>query len=136
VSALFLTSLMNVSRVDIGLRVDNVATFEIVPQRTGYDSSRSALLFSRVEQELAALPGVTGVTEAAVPLLSGDNWGEGPHVQGFRCEPDADCGSSVNEIGADYFKNFGVPLIAGREFTESDRLGAQRVAIVNEAFAK
>ena len=135
-SALFLKSLMNVSRVDLGLRIDNIATFQIVPQRTGYDSVRSAVLFNRVEQEFAAMPGVTGVTAGMVPLLSGDNWGNSVHVQGFPCGPDIDCDSRYNEIGADYFKTFGVQLVAGREFTTADQLGAQRVAIVNEAFAR
>ena len=135
-SALFLKSLMNVSRVDLGLRIDNIATFQIVPQRTGYDSVRSAVLFNRVEQEFAAMPGVTGVTAGMVPLLSGDNWGNSVHVQGFPCGPDIDCDSRYNEIGADYFKTFGVQLLAGREFTTADQLGAQRVAIVNEAFAR
>ncbi|MEP6620209.1 MAG: ABC transporter permease [bacterium] len=135
-SALFLKSLMNVSRVDLGLQVESVATFDIVPQRTGYDSARSAILFNRVEQELAAIPGVTGVTDAMVPLLSGDNWGETVHVQGYQCGPDVDCGSRFNEVGADYFKTFGVKLIGGREFTTSDQLGGQKVVIVNEAFAK
>jgi predicted permease len=135
-SALFLKSLMNVSRVDLGVKVDQIATFQIVPVRAGYDSLRSAVLFNRVEQELAAIPGVTGVTEGLVPLLSGDNWGEGVHVQGYTCGPDIDCGSRFNEIGADYFKTFGVQLIAGRELTAADQLGAQRVVIVNEEFAK
>lgn len=135
-SALFLRSLINVSRVDLGLTIDHIATFQIVPQRTGDDSVRSAVLFDRVEQELAALPGVTGVTDGMVPLLSGDNWGNRVHVQGYQCGPDVDCGSRFNQIGADYFKTFGVPLLAGREFTTADRLGAQRVAIVNETFAK
>jgi predicted permease len=135
-SALFLKSLMNVSRVDIGAKVDQIATFFIMPARAGYDSTRSAVLFSRVEQELAALPGVTGVTDARVPLLSGDNWGESVKVQGFDCGPDTDCGSRYNETGVDYFKTLGVTLRAGREFTNADQLGAQRVAIVNEAFAE
>ena len=135
-SALFLRSLMNVSRVDLGVKIDQIATFQIVPQRTGYDSARSAVLFNRVEQELAALPGVTGVTDGLVPLLSGDNWGNRVHVQGYACGPDVDCGARFNEIGVDYFKTFGVPLLAGREFTTADQFGAQRVAIVNEAFAK
>jgi predicted permease len=135
-SALFLRSLMNVSRVDLGIAVDHVATFEIVPQRTGYDSVRSAVLFNRVGQELAAIPGVTGVTEGMVPLLAGDNWGNNVHVQGFQCGPDVDCNARFNQIGADYFKTFGVQLVAGREFTSADQLGAQRVAIVNEAFAR
>jgi len=113
-SALFLRSLVNVSRVDLGLKVDGIATFSIVPVRAGYDSARSAVLFDRVEQELGSLAGVTNVTEAMVPLLSGDNWGERVHVQGYECGPDVDCGSRFNEIGADYFKTFGVNLIAGR----------------------
>jgi len=135
-SALFLKSLMNVSKVDLGLKIENIATFEIVPIRAGYDSARSAVLFNRVEQELAGLPGSTSVTEGMVPLLSGDNWGNNVHVQGYNCAPDVDCNSRFNLIGTDYFKTFEVSLIAGREFTQSDQLGAQRVAIVNEAFAK
>jgi predicted permease len=135
-SALFLRSLMNVSRVDLGLRVDGIASFEIVPVRAGYDSARSAVLFDRVRQELSALRGVTGTTEAMVPLLAGDNWGNGVRVQGYDCGPDVDCGSRYNEIGSDYFTTFGVQLLAGREFNDADRLGSQRVAIVNEEFAR
>ena len=135
-SALFLKSLMNVSRVDLGLEVDHIATFEIVPRRAGYDTVRSAVLFDRVEQELAALPGVTGVTDGRVPLLSGSNWGNSVVVQGYDCGPDVDCGSRFNQIGADYFKTLGVQVISGREFTTSDREGSQRVAIINEEFAK
>jgi predicted permease len=135
-SALFLKSLVNVSRVDLGVKVSDVAGFLIEPQQVGYDSVRSAVLFTRVEQELAAIPGVTGVTSGLVPLLRGDNWGNDAHVQGYPCGPDVDCGSRFNEIGSDYFKTFGVQLKAGREFTLADQLGAQRVAIVNQAFAK
>jgi predicted permease len=135
-SALFLKSLVNVSRVNLGLQLDHVATFSIVPKRAGYDSVRSAQLFDRVEKELAALPGVTAVTDGLVPLLSGDNWGNSVHVQGYNCAPDVDCGSRYNEIGAGYFAALGVPLVAGREFTDADRLGAQRVAIVNLEFAR
>lgn len=136
VSALFLRSLMNVSRVDLGVKVDNIATFSIVPQRVGYDSARSAVLLNRVHEEIAALPGVTAVTEGMVPLMSGSNWGNSVRVQGFECDPDTDCGSRYNEIGSGYFQTFGVQLLAGREFTDGDQLGAQRVAIVNQAFAK
>jgi len=135
-SALFLKSLLNVSRVDLGVKIEQLATFSIVPQRVAYDSARSAVFLDRVEHELAAIPGVTGVTSGMVPLLSGDNWGTDVRVQGFDCGPDTDCNSRYNEIGPEYFKTLGVQLKAGREFTTSDQLGAQKVAIVNEAFAK
>jgi predicted permease len=135
-SALFLKSLMNVSRVNLGVTVDGISTFLVVPRRAGYDSARTAVLLTQVERELKALPGVSLVTGGMVPLMSGDNWGNSVRVQGYDCGPDVDCGSRFNEIGTDYFKTFGVALRAGREFTEADQLGAQRVAIVNEAFAK
>ena len=59
-AGLFIKSLMNVSRVDVGLKLDNVATFALSPGRAGYDTTRAAVYFGRVEEELAAIPGVTG----------------------------------------------------------------------------
>ncbi len=135
-SALLLKSLINVSRVDLGVQIANVSTFEIVPVRAGYDSTRSAVLFNRVEQELAALPGVTGVTDGLVPLLAGDNWGNGVRVQGFPGGPDVDNGSRFNAVGPGYFATMGVTLTAGREFTPSDEVGGAKVAVVNHAFAE
>jgi predicted permease len=135
-AGLFIKSLANVSRVDIGLVIDNVVTFTVSPIRNGYDSTRSKAFFARVEEEFAALPGVSGVTSASVPLLSGSNWGNSVRVQGFQDGPDVDDGSSVNSIGPDYFKTFGVTLLAGREFTAADERGRPPVVIVNESFAK
>lgn len=135
-AGLFLKSLVNISRTELGIQIDNVATFAIAPMRSGYDSTRAAVLYERVEQELAALPGVTGVTSAVVPLLAGNNWGTDVRVQGFECGPDVDCNSRYNGVGASYLKSLGMSLLAGREFTTADRLGSGKVAIVNEAFAR
>jgi predicted permease len=135
-SGLFLKSLVNVTRVDLGVRVDDVVTFTMSPRRSGYDSTRDGPLFQQVEEEVARLPGVTGVTSSEVPLLAGDNWGTDVYVQGFKTGPDIDNNSRFNEVGAGYFRTLGIPVLAGREFTPSDLKGAPRVAIVNQAFAK
>ncbi|MEP6778638.1 MAG: ABC transporter permease [Gemmatimonadaceae bacterium] len=135
-AGLFLKSLVNISNVDLGVHVDNVVTFGISPGRSGYDGKRSEVLFHRVEEELRAIPGVTGVTSSMVPLLAGSNWGTNVHVQGFPEGPDVDNNSRYNEIGAGYFKTLGVKMMSGREFTESDVPGGGRVAIVNESFVK
>ena len=135
-AGLFTKSLFNVSRVDLGLKVDNVITFGISPSLNGYTEERSADLFARLEDELTAVPGVTGVTASLVELLGGSNWGNDVVVEGFKAGPDTDTGSRYNEIGTDYFRTLGIPLIAGREFTRADAKGAPKVAIVNEAFAK
>ncbi len=47
-----------------------------------------------------------------------------------------DRNASYNAVGVGYFKTMGIPLIAGREFMESDADGAPKVAIVNEQFAR
>ena len=135
-AGLFLKSLNNVSRVDLGLKLDNFAVFSVAPVRAGYDTARAAVYFGRVEDELAAIPGVTGVASAVVPLLSNDNWGSDVSVQGFPGGPDVDNGSRYNEVGAGYFTTLGVTLIAGRDIEDGDIHGGSQVAIVNETFAR
>ena len=135
-AGLFIKSLQNISRLDLGIRIDNVVKFGVSPARSGYDSTRTAALYARIEQALAALPGVNGVTSSTVALLAGTNRGRSVSVQGFTKEPDTDDGSRYSNVGPSYFHVLGVPLIAGRDFTAADNAGAARVAIVNEAFAK
>jgi predicted permease len=135
-AGLFTKSLMNISRVDLGVKVDNVVTFGISPALNGYTPVRTTQLYERLEDELRALPGVTGVADALVALLAGNNWGNDVSVEGYPAGPDTDMNSRYNEIGVGYFRTLGVPLIAGREFTRGDAAGAPKVAIVNEAFAK
>ncbi|HUQ80398.1 MAG TPA: ABC transporter permease [Gemmatimonadaceae bacterium] len=135
-AGLFVRSLMNVSRVNLGMSVDNVVTFSLSPERNGYSRERSQQFFLRAQEELGAVPGVTGVTSALVGILQGNSWGNDVEVEGWRSGPDIDSNSRMNEIGAGYFKSLGVPVLSGREFTAQDRVGAPKVAIVNEAFAK
>ncbi len=135
-AGLFVKSLMNVSREDLGLQSDNVITFAISPQLNGYEDERSQVLFERVTEELDAIPGVSGVSAALVPILSGDSWGNDVLVEGFESGPDVDDNSRMNEIGPGYFSTLGVPLLAGREFAQADAEGTVPVAIVNEAFTR
>ena len=135
-AGLFVKSLKNVSTVELGVKIDHITTFRIAPGLNGYPPARRALLLQQVAEELAAIPGVTGVTTARVPLLANNNWGNGVRVEGFPHGPDIDNGSRFNAVGPDYFKVTGVQLLSGREFTAADGLGRPQVAIVNETFAK
>jgi predicted permease len=135
-AGLFIKSLRNVSQVDLGINIENVVTFGVSPARSGYDTVRTRALYARIEEELAAIPGVSGVTTSGVQILSGSNWGQGVSVEGFKKDADTDDGSRFNPVGPNYFHVLGVPLLAGRDFTASDNADAMKVAIVNEAFAK
>jgi predicted permease len=135
-AGLFIKSLMNVSRVDLGIETEHVLTFGISPELSGYTPARSGVLFRRAEEELGGIPGVTAVAAGLVPLLAGDSWGSDVSVEGFKKDADTDANSRFNEVSAGYFHAMGIPLLAGREFTAADGLGAAKVAVVNEAFAK
>jgi predicted permease len=135
-AGLFTRSLMNVSRVNLGLNADNVVMFRVSPENNGYTADRSKQFFEHLEDDLAAIPGAKGVTTGRVALLSGNNWGNSVAVQGFKAGPDTDVNSRFNEVGPDYFHTLGIPILSGREFTRADAASSSQVVVVNEAFAK
>jgi putative ABC transport system permease protein len=135
-SGLFVKSLLNVSRVDLGFTVDRVITFGLSPDLNGYSPDRARVFFQRLEGELRAAPGVTAVTMSAVPLLAGQNRTRGIAVEGFTAGPDTDSNSRYNRVGPGYFSALGIPLVAGREFTDADTVNGAKVALVNRTFLK
>jgi predicted permease len=135
-AGLFIKSLSNISRVNLGLDVENLVTFGVEPALNGYSPVQSQQMFARIEREVGAIPGVRSVSTALVPVLAGNNWDNDVSVQGFAKTPDTDADGYYNAVGPSYFGSMGVPLLSGREFTQADVVGAPKVAIVNEAFAK
>jgi predicted permease len=135
-AGLFTQSLANVARVDLGLKAESVATFGVAPVLSGYTPDRSAALFRRIEEELAALPGVVSVASSMVGVIVGDGWGGNVSVQGFEAAPDADTQTQYNEVSAGFFRTLQIPLLSGRDFSDADSAGRPEVAIVNETFAE
>jgi putative ABC transport system permease protein len=79
---------------------------------------------------------VTSATTSRVPAIAGSSSSGNMTVEGFTPKGDGDSESHFNEVGPDYFRTLGIPLIAGREFSESDRAVTPKVAIVNQAFVR
>jgi len=135
-AGLFGKSLLNVSRVDLGLKVDQVVTFTLGPQRNGYTLPRAQQLFQQVLEQLATLPGVDAVSAARVAAIGGGSSSSGIDVEGYTPPANERTGTNYNETSLGYFRTVGVPLLAGRDFTDADVAGAPKVAIVNEAFVR
>lgn len=135
VAGLFVKSLFNVYRVDLGMKTDHVISFALSPGLNGYTPERSQRLLETVEDAVAAVPGVTHVSGNVVPMLQGDNWNNSLRVEDFHASPDTDTNSSVNEVAPGYFATVGIPMLAGRDFTRTDTLTRPKVAIVNQRFA-
>src|ERR1035438_9156591 len=117
------------------MKTENVIGFSVSPALNGYQQAQTHALFERIESEMAAIPGAKGVAAALVPLIAGNNWGNDVKIAGAK-NPPADDNSRFNEIGPGFFGKMGIPLLAGREFTESDSAAGAQVAVVNETFVK
>lgn len=132
----FLKSLVNISRVDLGIRTENIITFSVSPELSGYSFERSRAFFEKLEDALAAIPGVQSAAGSLVPLISGNNWGTNVSVDGFVTGPDTDTHTMINEISPGFFSTMGIRMLAGRDFTRADHMQSGKVAIINETFAR
>jgi predicted permease len=135
-AGLFMKSLVNISRVNLGLNPDNVVTFRVSPLFNGYKPERSRQFFQDLEQSLAAQPGVMSLSGSSVPLLAGSNNNNDVLVEGFQAGLDTNISSRFTRVGPDYFRTLGIQILAGREFSQTDGNGLAKVAVVNEAFLK
>jgi predicted permease len=132
----FVRSLYNLKHVDLGLRPTNILQFAIAPQLNGYDRARILAFYQRLEDRIAALPGVVSLSGAQEPLIADSDWGSNITAEG---EPPDIAGTRHvlrNGIGPGHFSNLGIPLLKGREFTRRDSADAPKVVIVNETMAK
>ena len=135
-AGLFIVSLFNISRVELGIKTEGLMSFRISPFLNGYTNDQTRALLDQVEDGVKALPGVSSVGESTIVLLGNDGWRQNVAVEGFNPGPDDDVQTNSAFIGANYFTTIGVPLLAGRDFTRSDAGPSSKVAIVNEAFAR
>lgn len=134
-AGLFVSSLQNLGRVELGLNPDRVLGFSIAPKLNAYSALRTADLARRLTEAVAALPGVRSVSAAELPTLTDDTSGTNVAIEGAQSAP-SDTRVLYNRVGPEYFATLGIPLVAGREIAWTDDAGAPKVAIINEAMAR
>ncbi len=135
-AGLFTRSLSNITREDLGIDVDSLVTFGITAQLSSYDQAELLVLYDRMEERLAAEPGVTGVGTTAIPLFYDFSLGGNVQIEGIEPAPGADTYAAATAVGSGYFDALDVALLTGRAFTDNDGPGQPRIAIVNQAFTR
>jgi predicted permease len=134
-AGLFAQSLANVARIDLGIDVDSLVSFDVSPRSNGYGPERTLAVYDQIEQALSAQPGVAGVSSAAVPLLGGRRFGVTTSVDGFE-DGARPIEASMNLVGTGFLETVSIGLREGRGFTNADLAGPPRVALVNERFVR
>lgn len=135
-AGLFVRSLQNLRHVDLGLDPDQVTSFALDPKLNGYSPQQTAALFADLRQRLSSAPGITSVSLAEIPAFANSESTSNFSFQGYTAAPDEDTHIQENRIGPQFFATMGVPLISGREFSESDVLSAPKRAIISQSTAR
>ena len=135
-AGLFTRSLLNLRRLDPGFRSQRIVTFVVDPSLNGYELERRFAFLRQLRDDIAAEPGVVSVSMADVPLMTDSDMSHTISVAGYEPKEGENMNPNFNEVGPGFFATMGIPLLAGRDFDETDRVGARRVAFVNESFAR
>jgi putative ABC transport system permease protein len=133
-AGLFVSSLRNVAALDLGLDVDHVLVAQISQGSVGLSNAESRRLFAEFEARAAALPGVRSAA-VSVGLPFNLSWGQSVTAPG-RTLPKLQTNPLQYIVTPGYFDALGIRLIAGRVFTNADRVGAAPVMVINETMAR
>jgi predicted permease len=133
-AGLFVRSLRNLRDVDTGFNPDQLLTFRVDPRLSGYDGNRIAAVYRELLVRLSAIPGVRGVTFARHPQLGGGHRSDAVGIVGGSEAERHNV--PIDLVGPDFFATMQLPLIVGRAFTTRDDSRLQRVAIINQTFAR
>lgn len=135
-AGLFIRTLYNLQRVELGFNKNNLLVFKLQPEQGGYEDERLLSLYQQLFNRMDRLPGVRAATFAKVELVSDDNFFTTVLLPG-ETEPTAGKHETMRQIVREnYFGTMEIPLVRGRVFSAQDDERAPRVAIVNQTFQR
>jgi putative ABC transport system permease protein len=131
---LFTQSLRNLLTDDPGFRAKDVLIAGLDFTRLQIPTDRRGAYHRELLDRIRAIPGVDAAAETNIVPLSGNGWGNAVWIDGRDGTERKD--SNFSSVSPQYFKTLRIPMLAGRDFSESDTAQSPRVAIVNQAFAR
>ena len=135
-AGLFIQSLKNLKDLNPGFHTENLAAFSLDPTLNGYKPERSAQFYRQLLDRLNGLGGVQSAALAVIPLLDGNEWDSSVTVEGYTGKQGQNAQPHMQFVTPGFFDTVGIPLLLGRDFTLRDDTSTQKVAIVNERFAR
>jgi len=135
-AGLLIRTLQNLRAIDTGFDRNNVLLASINPSLSGYSPEKAHIFYDELLRRTRSLPGVTAATLASDSPISG-GWDRlGLVIEGYTPKEGERTSTDVTWVSTDYFKSLGIPILQGRDFTDLDKRGGQKVALVNEKMAR
>jgi putative ABC transport system permease protein len=134
-SSLMLRSLIRVSTMDPGFRIDGGLVAFVQVDAARYSIDGGLPLGERLVDRLQSMPGVESVSFANILPLGGDRSAARLQVDGASSAERA-ARTYINSVAPRYFETMGIPFVRGRDFEPRERQGSPPVAVVTESFER
>ena len=135
-AGLFVRTFSSLAHLHMGFEQDRVLVVTVNTLRTQIAPADRLAAFERVRTAAAAVPGVADAALSVVTPVGNTSWNDRIVVSNAPALPERRALAFMNGITPTWLATFGTPLLAGRNFTERDVSESERVAIVNQAFAR
>ena len=134
-SGLFLQTLRNLAGAHPGFEQEHVLTASVGLNMAGYSNEDAKVIRHKVLDRLSALPGVTVASLTDWLPMSFTRKTVNAYPQGYAPKPHESLEVRRADVTPHYFETLGIPLVEGRDFTQSDDEKAPRVLIVDQTTA-
>ena len=138
-AGMLLAALVSLQTANTGYNMRQVLAID-VPAALGDTRAKVSDFYAEISRRVAELPGVEGVAAGSfVPWRDAGTFGAGFQfaVEGYTpADGEEDPHARMRIVAPGFFSVLGVPLLAGREFTDDDRRDAEPVAIISQSVAQ
>jgi hypothetical protein len=129
---LFIRSLTNLRSTDLGFNPDGLLVVGLDLRRAPVPKHERLEQYREIRERVQRLPTVAAAAETAIVPVSGSMWNNNILIDG-KVQGTF---PNFNRVSPGYFSTMQTPIVAGRDFADSDSTGAPDVAIVNGSFAR
>lgn len=138
-AGLAIHSFWNLNHIDLGIKTDHVLIFGL-PMNKGMDYKPEQIVsyYQQILRAIESKPGVEAAAAGTGVPLAGAGFGMPFTIKGQAAftDPSKRPGAGFGMMTPGYFKTYGIRLVKGRFFDESDNAASEHVAVVNEQFVR
>jgi predicted permease len=137
-AGLFVRTFTALTGQDTGVDRERVIVVAVDARHSPNASANRKALYDRdrILVAIRALPGVADAAYSSNAPMSNNAWNTVLEPVGPAASPIQDRSVLKNEVSPQWFSTYGIPIIAGRDFSVVDQRSPQAVAIVNETLAR
>jgi predicted permease len=139
-AGMLLTTLLAMQRAQAGFDLHNVLALNVPVMSYGRTPDQIVAFYKEALRRISELPGVERVAiGTTVPFRDAGNFGPGFQftIDGYaKANGEEDPRARFRTVSPGFFAALGVPILAGRDFTDADRRGSEPVVIISQSVAQ